>query len=179
MHGAPPREVHVSRGGDYSQGKRRREAEKARKRQEKADRRRANKEANRQRDGIPIVSAAEVQVGLDLDPESAGEVNVETIQLGAATKKRRRSGGSGPPVRLFVGNLSYDLDKEGLKEAFSAHGQVIDAAVVLDRDTGQSRGFGFVTMGSKQEAEKAMQELDGQEVGGRRIAVKPAVERQR
>ncbi len=169
----------MSRSGDYSQGKRRREAEKARKRQDKEERRRANREANSQRDGIPIVSASEVQGGLGDDDEERPSMPVESIQLGAATKKRRRSGGSGPPVRLFIGSLSWNVDNEGLKEAFEAHGKVVDAAVVLDRDTGQSRGFGFVTMGSRQEAEVAMREMDGSEVDGRRIAVKPAVERQR
>lgn len=169
----------MSGGGDYSQGKRRREAEKARKRQAKAERRRANREAAESRDGIPIVAASEVQMGLGDEVESAGEVDVSSIQLGAATKKDRRSPRSGPPARLFVGNLSYGLDKKGLQEAFEAHGTVVDAAVVLDRDTGQSRGFGFVTMASRNDAETAMRALDGQEIDGRRVAVKPAVERQR
>jgi len=80
--------------------------------------------------------------------------------------------------RLYVGNLSYQSSNDTLREAFSAFGEVTDVHVVTDRDSGQSRGFGFVTMGSAQEAQKAMSAMDGQMLDGRSLKVNEAEERQ-
>jgi RNA recognition motif-containing protein len=63
--------------------------------------------------------------------------------------------------KLYVGNLSYDLDSSGLGQLFSTHGTVQSAQVIVDRDTGRSKGFGFVEMGSDQEAQAAIQSLNG------------------
>jgi cold-inducible RNA-binding protein len=82
-------------------------------------------------------------------------------------------------MKLFIGNLSYDATSQDLEEAFSKFGTVVRVQVVEDRDTGRPRGFGFVEMSSRQEAEKAMQALDGAEIQGRKIAVKPATEKSR
>jgi RNA recognition motif-containing protein len=79
--------------------------------------------------------------------------------------------------RLYVGNLSYDSNKESLRAAFSQFGEVTDVHIVTDRETGQSRGFGFVTMGSQTEADTAMQSMNGAEVDGRRLRVNEAEER--
>lgn len=76
--------------------------------------------------------------------------------------------------KLFVGNLAYAVTDDDLRELFSQAGTCEDASVVLDRDTGQSRGFGFVTMGTADEAERAKQQLDGTDLKGRRLRVDAA-----
>lgn len=77
-------------------------------------------------------------------------------------------------MKLFVGKLPYELTEDKLREIFEKIGSVISAKVVMDRYTGQSRGFGFVEMSSQEDAKKAMDELDGTEVMGRSIVVKKA-----
>lgn len=73
--------------------------------------------------------------------------------------------------KLFVGNLSYSVTDSTLHELFCKYGEVVSCNVATDRDTGRSRGFGFVEMKSQADAEKAIAGLSGQEVGGRQIAV--------
>ncbi|XP_051120076.1 glycine-rich RNA-binding protein 1-like isoform X2 [Andrographis paniculata] len=75
--------------------------------------------------------------------------------------------------------LSYSTDETSLREAFSQHGEVVEARVILDRGTGRSRGFGFVTFSSTEAASSAIQAFDGQDLHGRRIAVDYANERPR
>ena len=79
--------------------------------------------------------------------------------------------------KLFVGGLSWDTNDEGLRAAFSQFGVVTEAKVVMDRETGRSRGFGFVTMGDAEAAKSAMQGMDGYELDGRAIRVNEANER--
>jgi RNA recognition motif-containing protein len=74
-------------------------------------------------------------------------------------------------VKLYVGNISYSTTKQDLYDLFSAVGSVRSSSIVEDRQTGRSRGFGFVVMSSKAEAENAVAQLDGKEVGGRRLTV--------
>jgi RNA recognition motif-containing protein len=81
-------------------------------------------------------------------------------------------------ARLFVGNLSYSTMDEQLRSAFSAHGEVVSATVVLDRMTGQSRGFGFVEFSSAADAQRATEALNGAMVDGRAIVVNAARERE-
>jgi cold-inducible RNA-binding protein len=84
--------------------------------------------------------------------------------------------------KLYVGNLSYNVTGSELEQLFSAHGKVQSAEVIADRDTGRSKGFGFVEMGSEDEAKAAIAALNGQEVGGRALTVneaKPREERPR
>jgi RNA recognition motif-containing protein len=80
--------------------------------------------------------------------------------------------------RLYVGNLSFQASSESVREAFSKFGEVTDVHLVSDRETGQSRGFGFVTMGNDQEAQKAMAEMNGAMFDGRTLKVNEAEERQ-
>ena len=77
-------------------------------------------------------------------------------------------------MKLYVGNLSYEVTDVDLRDAFSAHGQVTTAEVVKDKYSGQSKGFGFVEMPSQQEANAAMQALNGNDLKGRSINVNEA-----
>lgn len=76
--------------------------------------------------------------------------------------------------RLYVGNLSYGVDNGMLSQAFEAHGTVESAHVITDRETGQSKGFGFVEMGTAEEAQAAIEALDGTELDGRAMRVNEA-----
>ncbi len=79
--------------------------------------------------------------------------------------------------KLFVGNLSWNTRDESLFEAFAQFGEVTDAKVITDRETGRSRGFGFVTFADEQAGQDAMSAMDGQELDGRPIRVNEAQER--
>lgn len=76
--------------------------------------------------------------------------------------------------KLYVGNLPYNIDDEGLHSQFSQFGSVESARVITDRETGRSKGFGFVEMPNDNEAETAIEKLNGQSVGGRAINVSEA-----
>jgi len=76
--------------------------------------------------------------------------------------------------KIYVGNLSYGVTKDELKKMFSEYGSVSDAILIEDRDTGRSKGFGFVEMENLSEADKAIKELDGKSVQGRNIRVNEA-----
>ena len=81
--------------------------------------------------------------------------------------------------RIYVGNLSFNTNEEGLRMAFEADGRSVkEVTVMMDRETGQPRGFGFVEMGSAQDAESAINALDGSDLDGRTIKVNEAKERQ-
>ncbi len=76
--------------------------------------------------------------------------------------------------KLYVGNLAYGVTDSDLQQMFEAHGTVQSAQVIMDRDTGRSKGFGFVEMGSDQEAQAAITALNGKEVDGRALTVNEA-----
>ena len=80
--------------------------------------------------------------------------------------------------KLYVGNLSYDVDSSQLEQLFSAHGTVESAQVINDRDTGRSKGFGFVEMSSDAEAQAAIAAVNGQDHGGRALTVNEAKPRE-
>jgi RNA recognition motif-containing protein len=80
--------------------------------------------------------------------------------------------------KLYVGNLSYDVDSSVLEQMFEPYGSVQSAEVVTDRDTGRSKGFGFVEMGNDQEAQAAISALGGHQVGGRSLTVNEAKPRE-
>lgn len=77
-------------------------------------------------------------------------------------------------MKLYVGNLSFDTTENELEEYFGSFGEVQEAALVQDRNTGNSRGFGFVTMKSREDAENAIQELHGKPFNGRNLTVNEA-----
>ena len=76
--------------------------------------------------------------------------------------------------KLYVGNLPYSFRDDDLLQAFSAHGSVSSAKVMMERDTGRSKGFGFVEMGSDAEAQTAVNAMNGQQYGGRGLVVNEA-----
>jgi len=74
-------------------------------------------------------------------------------------------------TKLFVGNLDFKVTENDLQDAFAAHGTVVEANLVTDRTTGRPRGFAFVTMSSAEEAQKAIEALNGKDLGGRALSV--------
>jgi len=150
----------------YSQGKRQREAEKARKKREKAERRAERREMGAAE--VEIVTAEEA-LGTAPSPTEA----MRQMELRAAAPRAA----SGIPCRLFVGSLNWDTTVETLREVFGKFGTVTDAAILTDRGTGRSRGFGFVTFANRKDAARAVETLDGSEVDGREIVVNVATER--
>ena len=76
--------------------------------------------------------------------------------------------------KLFVGNLSFNTTENDLQDAFAAHGTVTEANLMTDRETGRPRGFGFVTMSSPEEAQRAVDALNGTRLGDRNITVNEA-----
>lgn len=77
-------------------------------------------------------------------------------------------------TKLFVGSLPFSTTSDELRDVFAKAGEVTEANVVMDKQTGRSRGFGFVEMSSEEAAKKAVSELNGAEVGGRKIFVSEA-----
>ena len=80
--------------------------------------------------------------------------------------------------KLYVGNMSYEMDSSSLGELFAAHGTVTSAEVIADRDTGRSKGFGFVEMSSDAEAQAGIAALNGKDHGGRALTVNEAKPRE-
>src|SRR5512136_3046073 len=74
-------------------------------------------------------------------------------------------------AKLFVGNLSFNMTENDLQDAFAAYGTVLEANLMVDRATGRPRGFGFVTMSTPEEAQKAIDALNGKELSGRAVTV--------
>ena len=155
-------------GGDYSQGKRQREQQQQRKQREKAERREMRREQGPS--AIEVVSAADVVGNLPSVEEA-----MRAIEQRAAAPR----GVASVPCRLFVGGLGTVVSEADLREAFSKYGPIADAVVLTDRATGQSRGFGFVTMANRKDAGNAVDGLDGYEINGRRIVVNIATDRPR
>jgi RNA recognition motif-containing protein len=77
-------------------------------------------------------------------------------------------------MNIYVGNLSYGMSEDELRDAFGAFGEVSSVKILMDRETGRSRGFGFVEMPNKSEAETAIAQLNGKDVGGRALRINEA-----
>lgn len=73
--------------------------------------------------------------------------------------------------KLYVGNIAYEVDREMLNDAFGQFGSVTDCTIIIDRETGRSKGFGFVEMGTDEEAQAALDGMDGVDLGGRPLRV--------
>jgi RNA recognition motif-containing protein len=77
-------------------------------------------------------------------------------------------------MNIYVGNLSYELTEDDLRAAFQAHGEVESVNIIVDRNTGRAKGFGFVEMPEKDQAQAAIEALNGTDLGGRTLAVNEA-----
>lgn len=77
-------------------------------------------------------------------------------------------------MNIYVGNMSFDMTEEDLRQAFGEYGEVSSARIITDRETGRPRGFGFVEMSDDEAAKKAIEELNGKEVAGRTLTVNEA-----
>lgn len=92
-------------------------------------------------------------------------------------KRGRKGAAESMAKKLFVGGLSWDTTDDGLRQAFAAHGEITEAKVITDRDTGRSRGFGFVTFAQDEDAKTAISKLDGTSLDGKTIKVNEAQEK--
>jgi hypothetical protein len=144
----------------YSGGKRQREINRDQRNKEKEDRLRRNRSR-------PASSGGDIAAS----PETLAEVPLADIVLGVPSRPRRGTTG---PVKLFVGGLSWDTTTDILREAFARFGAIVEATVIPDRDTGRSRGFGFVTFENPKDAEQAIKEMDGAELDRRTLKVNRA-----
>lgn len=77
-------------------------------------------------------------------------------------------------MKLYVGNLSYNTSEDDLRDAFSPYGEVVSAKIITDRDSGRSKGFGFIEFTDDEAAKKAMSAMNGTELGGRSLTVNEA-----
>lgn len=80
--------------------------------------------------------------------------------------------------KLFVGNVPWSFTSDSLKELFSKYGEIVEATVIMDRATGRSKGFGFVTFANEDSAQKAIDQANGQEIDGRKLVVNAAKPRE-
>lgn len=149
----------------YSSGKRQREANKSKKKQEKAQARLDRRERGPRE--IPIATAEDLHGNLPSIEDAMRALENPGQERSAATI----------PVRLFVGSLSSTTTASDLRDAFGAFGPVADAVVMTERETGYSRGFGFVTMANRKDAPRVIEALNGSDLKGASIVVNIATER--
>jgi len=161
----------VSRG--FTGGKREREANRARRKRDKVERLRQNREqgGNPSSGDDPSADPAADPLLLDAYGVALPPVDLADVVIGVAARPKREPL---TPAKLFVGGLSRDTTTEDLQVAFSNFGKVIDAVVINDRNTGRSRGFGFVTYEKHAEADEAIKQLHGRELDGRPLKVNRA-----
>jgi cold-inducible RNA-binding protein len=118
---------------------------------------------------------------VSVDPSTFPAQNFGLFRIGPGSKFGPKFQGSEHRImgkKLYVGNLSYSVDKAALEELLAAFGQVQSAEVIMDRETGRSKGFGFVEMSSDDEAQAAIAGLSGKEHGGRALTVNEAKPRE-
>lgn len=152
----------------HSPGKRQRETNQARKQQEKAQERLDRR--NRGPKELPVATAEEVHGNMPSIEDAMRAIeNPGSVERIATAIK----------VRLFVGSLSDSVTEADLRAAFEAFGPVSDAVVMVERDSGTPRGFGFVTMANRKDAPRAIEALHGHELKGHAIVVNIATERGR
>ncbi|KAG7955067.1 hypothetical protein I3843_11G052400 [Carya illinoinensis] len=119
------------------------------------------------------------KIGNMLRQTASKQISSEFCALKPSVYQAIRCLSSMSSSKLFIGGLSYATDEQSLKEAFAKYGEVVEARVIMDRETGRSRGFGFVTYTSSEEASSAIQALDGQDLHGRCVRVNYATDRAR
>jgi RNA recognition motif-containing protein len=148
----------------YGGGKRQREAERDRKKKEKQERLRRNR-------AMRPAGSDDFQVA---EPEHLPEVKLEDVVISVAAQPRRNTIG---PVKLFVGGLSWNTTSDDLRAAFARFGSLLEATVIMDRTTGRSRGFGFVSFENAADAAEAVKNMNGADLDGRTLKVNNAESR--
>jgi hypothetical protein len=148
----------------FSGGKRNREASRALKKTQKEERLRRNREL-RARGIDPDLSASAIA------PDALPEVKLEDVVISVARQPRNSDNG---PVKLFVGGIASTTTSGDLRLFFSRFGELVEATVIVNRSTGQSRGFGFVSFRSSTDANQAIAGTDGAELDGHPIRVNRA-----
>jgi hypothetical protein len=121
--------------------------------------------------------SALIRENLGIDPTRAPGIKfpAPAVNLTPLVEPLRGVFNGGVPVmNIYVGNLSYGMSEDELREAFGAFGEVSSVKILMDRETGRSRGFGFVEMPNQNEAEKAIAQLNGKDVGGRALRINEA-----
>ncbi len=113
-----------------------------------------------------VFSSAVLRTEFDGYPSLTGE--------GVGISSLGREKGIRMALKMYVGNLAYSTTNDSLAQIFSEYGEVASATVIMDRDTGRSKGFGFVEMSNQQEAQAAISGLNGKDVGGRQLTVNEA-----
>ncbi len=149
-------------------GKRQREANRDRKKKDKEERLRRNRMLRSQ--GIDHSGGGMPDGGGG--GGGGGEVRLEDINISGVAPRGPK--GSNGPTKMFVGGLSWDTTSEMLREAFGRFGPLREASVATDRDTGRSRGFGFVNFENPLDAAAALKEMNGASLDGRTLRVNPA-----
>jgi RNA recognition motif-containing protein len=144
-----------------SGGKRQRESDRDQRKREKAERLRRNRELSARTSGDEIAPM----------PAPLPEVPLEDVVLGVPDRPKAATV---RPTKLFAGGLSWNTTSEDLLAAFSRFGPVMEATVIADRDTGRSRGFGFVTFEQPRDADAAIEQMSGSELDGRTLKVNRA-----
>ena len=144
-----------------------------REREARRDRRKKEKQERLQR-GRMMRAQGREQSPAELLPQALPEVKLEDVVIGVAPQARRNTTG---PVRLFVGGLSWNTTAEDLRSVFSNFGAIEDVGVPLDRGTGRSRGFGFVTFTKPEDATEAAARMNGTTLDGRTLKVNNAESR--
>lgn len=150
----------------HSAGKRSREANRDLRKQQKEQRLRRNRELRARGIDPDLNDMTDAAAALP-------EVKLEDIVIGVPSQPRREDFG---PVKLFVGGLSSDTTAADLRAAFGKFGDLLDVAVISERATNQSRGFGFVTYAASTAADTAIKAMNGAELGRRNIKVSRAEE---
>ncbi|XP_009345946.2 glycine-rich RNA-binding protein 4, mitochondrial [Pyrus x bretschneideri] len=119
------------------------------------------------------------KIGSILRQTANKQIRSEVSPLKLSIHQAIRCMSSMASSKLFIGGISYQTDDQSLREAFQKYGEVVEARIIMDRESGRSRGFGFITFTSSEEASSAIQALDGQELHGRRVRVNYATDRPR
>jgi RNA recognition motif-containing protein len=150
----------------YYQGKQQRDSDKARKKRDKAMRREQRREQGPAE--LEVVAAEDIVGNLPTTSEAL---------LAIEERARAPRVAATVPCRLFVGSLNWETTEDGLRQVFSKFGTITDMAIVTDRTTGRSRGFGFVTFEDRKDGAQAVEKLHGYELDGHRIVVNVATKR--